>query len=317
MDKNIGFIGLGIMGNPMSKNLIKAGYNVIVWNRTESRMAEVVSAGGTPAKSAADVVGQCDLSITMLTDSPVVEELVLGPNGVIEGAKPGSVVIDMSTISPSVTRMIAGRLRDKGVQMLDAPVSGSLPGAIGATLSIMVGGEVETFHRCLPVFEAMGSRITHCGGNGMGQVTKLANQIIGMGNLAAMCEGLVFATKAGGNPEALLKAFTGGAANSWMIENLGSKIFEGDFAPGFMIDLAQKDLRLVQEAAAELNMPLFTTPIVSQMYRVAQQAGFGGEGIQAYVKALERLAGVEARAKISRGGGDDQRATHQTSRPTS
>ena len=135
MDKNIGFIGLGIMGNPMSKNLIKAGYNVIAWNRTESRMDDVVSAGATPAKSAADVAEQCDISITMLTDSPVVEEVVLGPNGVIEGAKPGSVLIDMSTISPSVTRMIAGRLKDKGVQMLDAPVSGSLPGAIGATLS--------------------------------------------------------------------------------------------------------------------------------------------------------------------------------------
>ena len=296
MDKKIGFIGLGIMGNPMSMNLVKAGYDVTVWNRTASRMDELVSAGAGAAGSAAEVAAQSDVTITMLTDSPVVEEVVLGQNGAIEGAKPGSVVIDMSTISPSVTRTIAGRLKGRGVDMLDAPVSGSVPGAVGATLSIMVGGGEEVFDRCLPVFEKMGSRITHCGGNGMGQITKLANQIIGQGTMAAMCEGFVFAVKAGGDPDALLKAFTGGAANSWMVENLGPKVFEGDFAPGFMIDLAQKDLRLVQEAAAELEVPLIVTPLVSQMFRAAQRAGYGREGIQAYVKTLEALSGVEARA---------------------
>ena len=295
-DRKIGFVGLGVMGNPMSKNLIKAGYEVIVWNRTAARMDEVVAAGALSGASAADVAGQSDVTITMLTDSPVVEEVVLGHEGVIEGAKPGSVVIDMSTISPSVTRKIADGLREKGVHMLDAPVSGSLPGAIGATLSIMVGGDAEVFERCEPVFDAMGGRITHCGGNGMGQVTKLANQIIGLGTLAAMCEGLVFAVKAGGNPDALMRAFTGGAANSWMVENLGPKVFDGDFAPGFMIDLAQKDLRLVQEAATELSVPLLTTALVSQMCRAAQRAGYGQEGIQAYVKTLETLAGTEARA---------------------
>jgi 3-hydroxyisobutyrate dehydrogenase len=299
MDVKIGFIGLGIMGNPMSKNLVEAGFSVTVWNRTATRMDELVSAGAKAGKSAADVAAQSDVIVTMLTDSPVVEEVVLEQNGVIEGARSGSVVIDMSTISPSVTRTIAGRLKEKGVDMLDAPVSGSVPGAVGGTLSIMVGGEEEVFNRCLPVFEKMGSRITHCGGNGMGQITKLANQIIGQGTMAAMCEGFVFAVKAGGDPDALLKAFTGGAANSWMVENLGPKVFEGDFAPGFMVDLAQKDLRLVQEAAAELEVPLFVTPLVSQMFRAAQQAGYGREGIQAYVKSLETLAGVEARATKS------------------
>ena len=295
-DKKIGFVGLGIMGIPMSKNLIKAGFDLTVWNRTASRMDEIVSAGAAAGASAADVAARSDVTITMLTDSPVVEEVVLADKGIMEGAKPGSVLIDMSTISPSVTRSIAGRLEEKSVHMMDAPVSGSLPGAISATLSVMVGGDEEVFDRCLPILDAMGGQVTYCGLNGMGQTTKLANQIIGLGTLGAVCEGLVFAVKAGGNPEALLKAFKAGAAASWMVENLGAKIFEGDFAPGFMVDLAQKDLRLVQEAAAELNVPLLTTPLVSSVYRAAQQAGSGREGIQATVKVLEGLAGVEARS---------------------
>ena len=296
MDKRIGFIGLGIMGNPMSKNLIKAGYEVSVWNRTPSKMDDLAEAGALTARSAAVVAEWSDVTITMLTDSPAVERVMLDKNGVIDGARPGSAVIDMSAISPSVTRMLAGRLKERDVDMLDAPVSGSLPGATSATLSIMVGGDADVFDRCLPVFRTMGRQITHCGGNGMGQVTKLANQIIGMGNLAAMCEGLVFAVKAGGDPDALLKAFGSGAANSWMVENLGRKVFDGDFAPGFMIDLAQKDLRLVEEAAAEMALPLVTTPLVSQMCRAAQQAGYGQEGIQAYAQsAPKRSTGVEAR----------------------
>ena len=201
--------------------------------------------GARAGRSAAVVAEWSDITITMLTDSEAVEEVMMHSyNGVIAGAREGSVVIDMSTISPSVTRSIAASLRENGVHMLDAPVSGSLPGATSGTLSIMVGGDADVFERCLPVFRAMGRTITHCGPNGMGQVTKLANQIIGMGNLAAMCEGIVFAARAGGDPDALLKAFGAGAANSWMVENLGRKVFDGDFAPGFMVDLAQKDLRL-------------------------------------------------------------------------
>ncbi len=292
-DRHVGFIGLGIMGTPMAKNLLKAGYEVTVWNRTASRMDELVAAGAETAESAADAARH-DVTITMLTDSQAVEEVTLGPGGVIDGARSGSVVIDMSTISPSVTRRCAASLREKGVDMLDAPVSGSLPGAIARTLSVMVGGEEDVFNRCVPILDAMGGTLTHCGGNGMGQVTKLANAILVMGNMAAMCEGMVFAVRAGGDPAALMKAFKAGAANSWMVENLGAKMFDGDFAPGFMVDLAQKDLGLVHEAAAELSVPLLTTPIVSQMYRAAQQAGLGREGIQAYVKVLETLAGVEA-----------------------
>ena len=295
MDEKIGFVGLGIMGNPMSTNLLKAGYSVTVWNRTASRAGEIVSAGASTAGSAADVARSSDIVITIVTASAAVQEVVLGENGVIDGAKPGSVVIDMSTISPSVTREIADALKEKGVHMLDAPVSGGLPGAVNGTLSIMAGGDKQVFQRCLPVLQAMGGRITLCGGHGMGQVTKLANQIIGLGTLAAMCEGLIFAVKAGADPEPLLGAISGGAANSWMVENLASKVFERDFAAGFMVDLAQKDLGLIQETAAEMALPLMTTPIVSQMFRATQRAGFGQEGIQAYVKALEMIAGVEAR----------------------
>ena len=239
----------------MSRNLLKAGYQLTVWNRTPSRVEELVAAGAQAADSPAHVASRSEVTVTMVSDSGDVEEVILGPNGVIEGAAADSVAIDMSTISPAITRLIAARLKEKGVHMMDALVSGSDTGARAATLSIMVGGDDAIFERCLPVYEAMGKRITHCGGNGMGQVTKLANQIVGLGNLAALCEGLVFATKAGGDPEALLSALSGGAASSWMVENVGPKIFDGDFAPGFMVDLAQKDLRLVLEAAAEMSVP--------------------------------------------------------------
>ena len=292
----IGFVGLGLMGNPMSKNLIKAGHEVVVWNRTASRMDDVADSGADRARSASEAASLSEATITMVSDSADVEEVVLGKDGVIEGAKAGSVVIDMSTISPSVTRQVAAALKDKGVHMLDAPVSGGDTGARAGALSIMVGGDKAVFDKWAPVFDVLGQQITYCGPNGMGQVTKLANQIVGLGNLAALCEGLVFAVKAGGDLNACLKAFGGGAAGSWMVENQGPRILAGDFAPGFMVDLAQKDLRLVLESAAEMDLSLFTTPLVSQIYRSAQGAGSGRDGIQAYVKVLEGLARAEARA---------------------
>ena len=296
MKTKLGFIGLGLMGSPMCKNLIKAGHQVTVWNRTASRMDGVVAAGASRSASPRDVAAQSEITITIVSDSPDMEEVVLGQGGVIEGVGRDSVVIDMSTISPSSTRRVSSRLREKGAYLLDAPVSGGVSGAIDGTLSVMVGGDKTVFDRCLPILQAMGTRITYCGDSGMGQVTKLSNQIITLGTLAVVCEGLVFAIKAGADPDALLKALTGGSANSWMVEHYGPRIFKGDFAPGFMVDLAQKDLCLVLESADEMRLPLFTTPLVSQIYRSAQQAGSGEEGIQAYVKVLERLAGVEARA---------------------
>ena len=289
----VGYIGLGLMGNPMSKNLVKNGYEGTVWNRTASRMQELVEAGAKASKSAAEVACNSEIVFTNVSDSSDVEEVILGDGGVIEGASAGSVVIDNSTISPDMTKHIAAKLSEKDVHMLDAPVSGGDIGAAAGTLSVMVGGEREIFDRCLPILKSIGMSITYCGEIGLGQATKLSNQILGLGNMAAACEAIVFATKAGVDPEALMSAWTGGAANSWMMENLGPKIFKRDFAPGFMVDLAQKDLRLVLESASEMNIPLFTTPIVNQIYRSIQQDGNGTDGIQAYVKTLEKLAGTQ------------------------
>jgi len=289
----VGYIGLGLMGNPMSKNLVKNGHEVTVWNRTASRMQDLVEAGAKASKSAAEVASNSEFIFINVSDSSDVEEVVLGKDGIMEGAAADSVVIDNSTISPDVTKLIASKLSEKGIHMLDAPVSGGDVGAAAGTLSVMVGGEREIFDRCLSVLESIGTSITYCGEIGLGQVTKLSNQILGLGNMAAVCEAIVFATKAGVDPEALINAWSGGAANSWMMSNLGPKIFKRDFAPGFMVDLAQKDLRLVLESASEMDVPLLTTPIVNQIYRSVQQDGNGTDGIQAYVKTIEKLAGIE------------------------
>ena len=232
MKTRIGFIGLGLMGNPMSKNLISAGHEVTVWNRTAARMDDVVAAGASKATSARQVAARSEITITMVSDSADVEEVVLGNEGVIEGSAPDTVVVDMSTISPSVTRTIAGRLKEKGVQMMDAPVSGGDIGAANGTLSIMVGGEKAVFDRCLGIFQALGKQITYCGDNGMGQVTKLANQITGLGTLAAVCEGLVFATRAGGDPDALLQAFQEGRPTRGWSKTSGRRSSMAILPPG-------------------------------------------------------------------------------------
>ena len=297
MDKRVGFIGLGIMGMPMVRNLLEAGFEVVAYNRTWSKVEELVTEGAKAANSPRKVAQECPIVVTVVTDSPDVEEVVLGKDGIIEGVKPGSVVIDMSTISPKVTRYIAARLKEKGAHMLDAPVSGGQWGAIKGTLAIMVGGDAEVFERCKPVFEAMGQRISHVGSNGMGQTVKLVNQILVVGTLNAVCEALVFAAKAGANLETTISAVSGGAAASWQLENLAPRIIKGDFSPGFMVYLQQKDLRLLLETASEMNLPLPVTSLIHQMYRSLEASGERCEGTQALVKVLERLAGVEAREK--------------------
>ena len=294
----IGFIGLGIMGMPMAKNLLKAGYPVVAYNRTVSKAQALAAEGGGKAKEAAsprEVAEACPIVITMVTDSPDVEEVVLGPGGVMEGIQKDAVLIDMSTISPAVTRSIAAHLAEKGAHMLDAPVSGGSWGAIEGTLSIMVGGSEAVFQRCLPVFQAMGRSITHVGSNGMGQTTKLVNQVLVAGTMNAVAEALVFAAKAGANLERTIEAVAGGAAGSWQLQNLGPRLIKGDFAPGFMVRLQQKDLRLVLEAAREMNVPLPGTSLVSQLYASLEAEGRGEEGTQALIKVHERFAGVEAR----------------------
>jgi 3-hydroxyisobutyrate dehydrogenase len=295
MDKHIGVIGLGIMGAPMARNLIRAGFEVTVYNRTASKADKLAGEGAVRAESIRELAGRCTTVITMVSDTPDVEEVVLGEQGIITGIQPGSVVIDMSTISPEATRRIACTLAEKGLHMLDAPVSGGEQGAIAGTLSIMAGGEVSIFTRCLPVFQALGKNIVHVGDHGMGQTVKLMNQILVVGNLNSVVEALAFAQGHGVDLLKAIEAVEKGAAGSWQLSNLGPKIINRDFRPGFMIDLMQKDLKLVVEAAADVRLPLPVTGLIHQMFYSLQSSGEGKNGTQALVKALERLSGIEVK----------------------
>jgi len=296
MLKKVGFIGLGIMGMPMARNLIKAGFEVVAYNRTVSKAEALVKEGARKANSPRELAKECPAVITIVSDTPDVEAVILGTNGIIEGIKPDSVVIDMSTVSPQATQNIAARLKEKEVHMLDAPVSGGEQGAISGTLAIMVGGDAEVFERCRPIFEAMGKNIVHVGPNGMGQTVKLMNQILVAGTLNAVAEALVFGQKAGVDLEKAINAIKDGAARSWQLENLGPRIIKRDFSPGFMIDLIQKDLNLVMEAARAMKTPLPVTSLVHQIYYSLQCSGEGRCGTQALVKVLERMAGVEVKS---------------------
>lgn len=295
MAERIGFIGLGIMGEPMCRNLMKAGYACTVNTRTKSRAEKLLSEGAVWSESPKDTAVKSDVIITIVTDTPDVEKVILGEDGIIEGISPGSVVIDMSTISPSATQAMAAALKEKGADMLDAPVSGGDTGAIAGTLSIMVGGKQEAFDRCLPVFEAMGKSINLIGDHGAGQMTKLCNQVaVSVANLA-MAEALILAAKAGLDMEKMLAAISGGAAGSWQLSNLAPRIIKRDFDPGFMVKLQQKDLRLVLGAASELGLGLPGASLAHQLFNAVEAAGEGDEGTQALVKSLERMSGVEVR----------------------
>ena len=293
MSERIGFIGLGIMGRGMARNLLEAGFDVRVWNRTAARMEQLISAGAGTGSDPADVAAQCDIIITCVSDTPDVQEVILGQNGVIHGAQTGSLVVDMSTISPQATREIAGRLAEKGVHMLDAPISGGSEGAAKGTLSIMVGGQAGQVERAMPAFEAMGKAITHVGGHGAGQTVKLVNQILVVINMLAVSEALLFAQAGDLDLHKTLDAVTQGAAGSWMLSNRGPQVLDRDWRPGFTIDLQQKDLRLVLEAADQMGVPAVATGIVFNLYRTLQAQGLGSEGNHALVKALENLAGLQ------------------------
>ena len=293
MSERIGFVGLGIMGRGMANNLLKAGFDVRVWNRTSSRMDELVSAGASAGASPADVAANSDITITCVSDTPDVEAVILGENGVLEGATEGSLVIDCSTISPQVTQEIAQKLGEKGVQMLDAPISGGSEGAANGTLAIMVGGPADQFERAMPAFEAMGKTITHVGESGAGQTVKLVNQVLVVGNCLAMCEALLLAEAGGVDLTKAYDAVKNGAAGSWMFTNRAPQIIDRDWRPGFMIDLQQKDVRLILDAADKLGVPLPGTALIFQLYRTLQKAGLGEEGNHGLVKALENLAGFE------------------------
>jgi len=293
MDEKVGFIGLGIMGRGMAHNLLKAGADLTVWNRTASKMGDLVSAGAKTAGSPADVAASCTIIMVCVSDTPDVEAVIMGERGVMRGVQPGALVIDHSTISPQATREIAAALREAGAYMLDAPVSGGSEGAAKGTLSIMLGGEASQFERALPYLRAIGKTITHVGDHGAGQMAKLVNQIMVVVTELAVCEGLLFAQAGGLDLEKTLDAVKDGAAGSWMLANRGPQMIRRDWRPGFTIDLQQKDLRLALQAADQLGIPLMATSLVFHLYRTLQAQGLGGEGNHALVKALERLAGVQ------------------------
>ncbi|ABY36531.1 MAG TPA: NAD(P)-dependent oxidoreductase [Chloroflexus aurantiacus] len=293
MSERIGFIGLGIMGRGMAANILRAGFPLTVWNRTPGRADELVAAGAQLATSPADLAARSDIVISCVSDTPDVEAVLFGPQGVIEGARAGMLVIDMSTISPQGAQQFAARLHDHGIGFLDAPVSGGSEGAARGTLSIMVGGPAPLVERAMPVFQAMGKTITHVGDHGAGQTVKLVNQILVVGTMLAISEALVFAQASGVDLEKTLAAVSGGAAGSWMLSNRGPQVIRRDWRPGFTIDLQQKDLRLVLAAADAVGAPMLTTSTVFHLYRTLQQAGLGHEGNHALIKAIERLAGIE------------------------
>lgn len=293
MTERIGFIGLGIMGRGMAANILKAGFPLTVWNRTPERTEALAAAGAAVAATPAALAAASDIVITCVSDTPDVQAVILGEDGVLRGAQSGSLVIDMSTISPAVTQEIAAALSARGVAMLDAPVSGGSEGAARGTLSIMVGGAVEALERAMPVLQTMGQRITHVGSTGAGQTVKLVNQVIVVGNCLAMAEGLMLAQAGGVDLEKALEAVSGGAAGSWMLSNRGPQILARDWRPGFTIALQQKDLRLVLEAADAVGTPVPGTALVFQLYRTLEARGLGGDGNHALIKALEALAGFE------------------------
>jgi 2-hydroxy-3-oxopropionate reductase len=292
MSAKVGFVGLGIMGRGMAANLLKGGFDLIVWNRTPGKAQPLVEQGATLAASPAELAAQCDTIITCVSDTPDVEAVILGANGIIHGVKSGALVIDCSTISPHATREIAAQLNEKGVKMLDAPVSGGSEGAARGTLSIMVGGDADQFERAKPVFAAMGKTITHVGGQGAGQMVKLVNQILVVGNMMAAAEALLFAQAGGLDLQKTLDAVTGGAAGSWMLANRGPQCIVRDWRPGFTIDLQQKDLRLVLDAADQIGVPTLATSLIFNLYRTLQQQGLGSEGNHALIKALEKMTAI-------------------------
>ncbi len=293
--ERIGFIGLGIMGKPMARNLLKAGYPLTVYNRSDGPAEALVAEGAVAAASPQDVAADADIVVTIVTDTPDVQQVLLGESGAIHAITQDNIVIDMSTISPTATREMANIIRGKGASMLDAPVSGGEGGAIAGTLSIMVGGEEAVFNRCLPVFETLGKNIVHVGQSGAGQLTKLCNQIaVAVTNLA-MSEALIFGAKAGLDLKKMQHAIQGGAAGSWQLSNLAPRVLERDFAPGFMVKLQQKDLRLVLQEADRLKLSLPATGLVHHLFHALESRGGGDEGTQALVKVLEQLGGVEVK----------------------
>lgn len=290
MRETIGFIGLGVMGRPMAHNLLKAGYPLVVYNHRQAATDEFLAAGARAADTPQAVAAQCDVVITMLPDAPQVEEVIAGPAGVLAGAHPGLVVIDMSTISPLVAQALAERLTAQGVSMLDAPVSGGDKGAIAGMLAIMVGGDEAVFRRCLPIFEAMGKAITYVGKSGSGQTVKACNQIVVAITIEAISEALVLGAKAGVDPEIILRVLSGGMAGSRVMELRSQNLLTHSFTPGFRVALHHKDLGIALATARANQTPLPVTAQVDQMFASLEAHGQGQLDHTALLTLLEDLA---------------------------
>lgn len=292
---NIGFVGLGIMGKPMAKNLLKAGHTLVVYDIAEAPMAELVAAGAMAGSSPRDVASRNELIITMLPNSPHVKKAVLGEGGVIEGARPGSVLVDMSSIAPIASREVAAALAARGIEMLDAPVSGGEPKAIEGTLAIMVGGKEAVFEKVKDILLQMGTSAVLCGEIGAGNVTKLANQIIVALNIAAMSEAFVLATKAGVDPERVFNAIKGGLAGSTVLNAKAPMVLEGNYKPGFRIELHIKDLQNALDTAHETGTPI---PLTSQIMEIMQALKVDGKQTDDHggiIQFYEKLAAVKVR----------------------
>ena len=293
MDPSIGFIGLGIMGKPMARTLVKAGYSLTVYNRSAGPMQDLANDGATQASSSKEVAQNTEVIITMLPDSPDSEKVILGEAGVLEGASKGSTIIDMSSIAPLTSRKIAEEASKNGVEMLDAPVSGGEPGAVAGTLAIMVGGKQDVFDRCLPILNVMGRSVVRVGDVGAGNFVKLANQIIVAANIEAIGEAFVLAQKAGIEPELAFQAIRGGLAGSNALEAKAPMIMERNFNPGFRIRLHQKDLHNALLTAKDLGVPLPVTSLVQQMLGALINRDRGDCDHSAIVNFLEDLANVQ------------------------
>jgi len=296
MKKQIGFIGLGVMGKPMAKNLMKAGYSLCVYDIVQEPVKELVASGAKAARSAKEVGEKAEIVITIVPTSKEVQEVYLNEDGVLAGIKSGSIIVDMSTIDPIVSREVAAAALEKKVEMLDAPVSGGQVGATEGTLTIMVGGTEEIFTECKDIFAAMGKNIYYCGPIGAGEISKIVNNMVLAICMQATCEGMILGTKAGVQPKTLFEIMSKSSAQNWALNPyMAKKAFKGDFEPGFMVDLMYKDLGLAQNLASAYKVPILFGAEVRQVFEMARVAGKGRKDFSAILTTLEDIVGVKAR----------------------
>ncbi len=293
MSLKIGYIGLGIMGKSMARNILKAGYPVVVHNRSRESVHELVAEGAIEGHSPAEVAAQVDIVFTNLPDSPDVELVALGEQGIIEGGREGLIYVDNSTIKPATARYVGRKLTEKGISMLDAPVSGGDVGALNGTLTIMIGGAEEALEKAMPVLKAMGKTITHVGGLGDGQIAKAANQIMVAAQMVAMGELLILAQKAGADPEKVVEAIRGGAAGCWTLDNKPQRLFAGNRQPGFKAYMQAKDLGIVMDTAREYGIPLPSAAVHTQLFNAMLEMGMRDLDNSAVLGVIEKLAGTE------------------------